>query len=209
MTRSALIVVDMQNDFMPGGTLGVHGGDEIVPIINRLLKFPFDIIVASKDWHPKDHCSFANTHGKKVGDTVLIEGSKQQLWPVHCVAQTKGAMFTAKLDTTKFQHIFHKGTEQNIDSYSTFFDNEHKKSTGLGEFLKSENVTDVYLLGLTTEYCVKYSAMDALHLGFKTHVILDACRAVNIKSDDENKAVQEMQRAGIHIINEKDINLKK
>ncbi len=193
----AFIVVDLQNDFLPGGSLAVSTADTIIQPINQLLQLPFDIIVASKDWHPKDHRSFASVHEKKVGEHVRLSQMDQILWPDHCIQNSFGADFSKHLDTQYIQKIFYKGTLRDVDSYSAFFDNAHLKSTGLHEFLKEKKVDEVFIAGLTTEYCVKYSALDAYKLGFKTHVIIDACKAVNLAPDDEEKALQEMSKAGI------------
>lgn len=195
----ALVIVDVQNDFCPGGSMGVKDGDKIIPVINDLQKH-FDIIVATQDWHPKDHVSFAVNQNKKPGEIITINGTKQILWPVHCVQKTKGAEFHPKLDTSRLNEIFKKGVDKNIDSYSGFFDNDHKQSTGLGEYLKKIGVTDVFILGLATDYCIKYTALDAANLGFNTSVIMDGCRGVNLKKGDVDLAIQEMIDNEIKII---------
>ena len=195
----ALIIVDVQNDFCPGGALAVKDGDKIIPIINKLLP-KFDLIVATQDWHPKNHKSFAKNHGKKVGEKIKLNDLDQILWPDHCVQGTKGAEFVPALNTVKIARVFQKGTDPEIDSYSGFFDNGHKKTTGLGDYLKQQKVTEVYVVGLATDYCVKFTALDAVGLGFKTSLIIDACRGVNIQRDDSDKAVQEMKLKGINII---------
>jgi nicotinamidase/pyrazinamidase len=196
----ALLVVDMENDFMPGGALGIKGGDEIVPLINELIP-KFLLVVASKDWHPPNHCSFASSHpGKKVGDVITIEGVPQILWPVHCVRNTLGAEFTPELDREDFAAIFYKGTDSSIDSYSAFYDNARKKSTGLTEFLKSRNVTEIYIAGLTTEYCVCYSALDAMEEGFQVTIILDACRGINLHPHDVEEGLAKVTAKGGRII---------
>ena len=197
--KKAFLVVDIQNDFLPGGSLAVHEGDQVIPLINQLLKKDFDIVVASKDWHPLDHSSFAENHHKKPGEKIQLKGMEQILWPVHCVQDTTGAEFASDLDTSCFEKVFLKGTDRDIDSYSAFFDNGLLKSTGLGEYLKSKKVTDVYIAGLTTDYCVKFSVLDAIQFGFKVHVVLDACRAVNLKHGDSKKAVDEMEEEGAEI----------
>ncbi len=195
----ALLVVDVQNDFLPGGSLAVADGDKVIPHINRLLAMNFDLIVASKDWHPPYHGSFAKTHGKKVGEHLNIKGIDQILWPVHCVQKTHGAAFSSQLKQEFIQKVFHKGTDPDFDSYSAFFDNGHKKSTGLGDYLKEQKVTDLYIAGLTTDYCVKYSVLDAAQLGFQVHVIIDACRPVNLHPEDEADAIAEMRAVGAEI----------
>ncbi len=195
----ALLLVDIQNDFLPGGALAVAEGDQVIPLANRLQK-QFDLVVASKDWHTANHGSFAANHpGKRPGDIVELNGLRQILWPVHCVQDTPGAAFSAKLDTSRFAQVFQKGTDPGIDSYSSFFDNGHRKATGLGDFLKARKVTDVFLAGLTTDYCVRFSALDALALGFRVHVILEACRGVNLSPGDVAQAVAEMKRAGVDV----------
>lgn len=201
----ALVIVDLQNDFMPDGALGVKKANEIVPIINGLIpKFP--LVVATQDWHPPDHVSFAATHpGKKVGEVVQIGEVEQILWPVHCVRNTPGAELINSLNKTNFASNFFKGTDKNIDSYSAFFDNAHRKSTGLSDFLKSRGVTEVYFAGLTTEYCVLYSIKDAIDLGFTAYVIADACRAVNLHPQDEQRALETMRMKGAKIIKSTDL----
>lgn len=202
---NALILVDLQNDFFPGGSLAVNKANEILPAINKLLTKDFDMVIASKDWHPGNHGSFAATHGKHPGEHINLSGMDQILWPTHCVQNTKGAEFAPGWDTSKITKEFHKGTDENIDSYSTFFDNGHKKATGLEHYLKEHQVKDIYLAGLATDFCVKYSVLDALKLGFNIYVIEDACRGVNLNPHDEEKALAEMQQAGAHIITSEDV----
>lgn len=197
---NALVIVDLQNDFLPGGALSVKEGDKIIPVVNKLLNMNFDHIIASKDWHPKDHCSFASVHGREVGDVIEWRGIEQILWPTHCVQGSKGAELASGWDTSKVHHFFYKGTDKNIDSYSAFFDNGHRLSTGMEEYLKQEGVNNLYFAGLATDYCVKYSALDALTRGFNVYIIQDACRAVNRNLDDEAKALAEMKAAGAHLI---------
>lgn len=180
MTKKALILIDLQNDFITG-TLAVANSDKIFPIIQKLLLLPFDFIIATKDWHPKDHLSFANNHNKSPGEIISLGNTKQILWPSHCVQGTHGAEFSPHLDKSKISKIFYKGTNKFIDSYSTFFDNEHHHSTGLAEYLNENKIKEIYLAGLTTDYCVKYSVLDAVKLGFKTFIIIDACQGVNLK----------------------------
>lgn len=195
----ALIIVDIQEDFLPGGALGVKEGDQVIPLINQLTQQDFDVIVASMDLHPQNHGSFASTHGKQPGEHIELKGLDQILWPNHCVQNTPGAKLAPELETSKIEKFFYKGTERDIDSYSAFFDNGHLKSTGLGDYLKSKGVTDVYFAGLATDYCVKYSVLDAVQLGFKAHVFVDACRAVNLKKGDCERAIEEMKEAGAQI----------
>ncbi|MBS0653764.1 MAG: bifunctional nicotinamidase/pyrazinamidase [Verrucomicrobia bacterium] len=201
----ALVIVDMQNDFMPGGALGVRGADQIVPLINQISK-QFPLTVATQDWHPLDHCSFATNHpGKKPGDVVQIKEIEQILWPVHCVRSTQGAELIETLDKGPIASYFYKGTDRWIDSYSAFFDNARRKSTGLSDYLKTRNVSQVYLAGVATEYCVLYSAFDAVDLGYTVFVIADLCRPINLHPDDEKKAFEAMAAKGVKIQNSTEV----
>jgi len=196
----ALLLVDIQNDFLPGGSVAVPQGNEVVPIANRLLS-QFELVVASQDWHPVHHGSFAANHpGKKLGERITLNGLTQILWPNHCVQGSRGAQLVSDLQTEKIQKVFQKGTDSEVDSYSTFFDNARRKNTGLAAYLKDRGVTEIYLMGLATDYCVKFSALDAVSLGFKTFLIEDGCRGVNLQPDDSQKAIQEMRNAGVQII---------
>lgn len=193
----ALILVDIQNDFLPGGALAVREGDAVVPVANR-LQAVFPLVVATQDWHPANHGSFAANHpGKKVFEKIELNGLPQTLWPVHCVQGTLGAELAPGLQRERIAKIFPKGTDAGIDSYSGFFDNGHRKSTGLGEWLKAKGVTEVFVCGLATDYCVKFTALDAAQSGFKTHFIEDASRGVNLQPDDVRNAIAEMNRAGV------------
>lgn len=206
MTVKALIVVDVQNDFVPGGSLGVPEGDLIIPLINELVHYPFDLIIATNDWHPQEHGSFATNHqGKKPGDHIQLGGLDQILWPPHCVQATWGAEFAPGWDTTQIDKIIYKGTDPLIDSYSIFYDNGHRKTTGLEIYLREKGVHEIYLAGLTTEYCIAYSVLDALQLGFRPYVILDACRGVNLQTGDTQKAIQKMEKAGAIILSFKEV----
>ncbi|MDP3723946.1 MAG: bifunctional nicotinamidase/pyrazinamidase [Candidatus Omnitrophota bacterium] len=195
----ALILVDVQNDFCPGGSLPVAGGFDIVPVINRLQPL-VELVVATKDWHPKDHSSFAANHGKQPGEIIELNGQQQILWPAHCVQGTPGADYAPGLDTKRIAKVFLKGVDRKIDSYSGFFDNARGRATGLAEYLKEQKVTDVSVVGLATDYCVKWTALDAAQLGFGTTVILNACRGVNLKPGDVDRAVEEMTAAGIRLV---------
>jgi nicotinamidase/pyrazinamidase len=193
---NALVIVDLQNDFLPGGALPVPHGGEVIPLANELQQ-RFALVLATQDWHPPDHGSFAPNHpGKKPGGRIILDGIEQILWPVHCVQNTHGAEFARSFDTSRIARVFHKGIDPRIDSYSTFFDNAHRRSTGLGEYLKERSVKNVYLLGLALDYCVKYSALDARQVGFNTHVIVDACRGIGLEPGDLDHALDEMKRAG-------------
>jgi nicotinamidase/pyrazinamidase len=196
----ALLIVDVQNDFCPGGALAVPGGDQVIPPVNRLQPH-FDLVVATQDWHPPDHGSFAANHeGREPGDVVELAGLEQILWPVHCVQHTHGAAFHADLDQARIAKVFQKGTDPRIDSYSGFFDNARRKATGLGDYLKEQAVGDVYVCGLATDYCVKFTALDALGLGFATYVIEDACRGVNLKPNDVAEAIEAMRAEGVQVV---------
>lgn len=193
----ALILVDIQNDFLPGGALAVPDGDKVIPVANRLIPL-FPIVVATQDWHPANHGSFAASHpGKNIFEQIELNGLPQTLWPVHCVQNTKGAELAQALNRDRITQIFPKGTDVGIDSYSGLFDNGHRKSTGLGEWLKAKGVTEVFVCGLATDYCVKFTALDAAQMGFKTYFIEDASRGVNLQPDDVKNAVAEMNRAGV------------
>lgn len=196
---NALIITDVQNDFCLGGALAVPEGDQVVPLINRLQP-QFDLVVATQDWHPANHGSFAANHpGRKPGDRIQLAGLEQILWPVHCVQGTPGADFHPNLDRSWIADIFRKGTDRDVDSYSAFFDNGHRKATGLGDWLAARGVAAVFICGLTTDYCVKFTAMDAVGLGFATTVIRDACRGVNLQPGDVDRALAEMQAKGVRI----------
>lgn len=201
----ALILVDIQNDFLPGGALAVPEGDQVIPIANELQPM-FPIVVATQDWHPANHGSFAANHpAKNVFDQIDLNGLPQTLWPVHCVQNTRGAELAAALDRSRITRVFNKGTDRGIDSYSGFFDNGHRKSTGLGEWLKAQGVAEVFVCGLATDYCVKFTALDAAQIGFKTHLIEDASQGVNLQTNDVNAAIEDMKRAGIHILQSVDL----
>jgi nicotinamidase/pyrazinamidase len=205
MKKCALIVVDIQNDFLPSGALGVAGADSVVPLINALVKLPFDIRVASQDWHPQKHCSFASTWNKKSGEHIRIGDIEQTLWSDHCVQGTYGADFAKTLDTSRFDLIIRKGQEHNVDSYSTFYDNKKARSTGLEAFLKESGIEDLYFAGLTTEYCIYYSVLDACDLGFNAFVIMDACRGIELQEGDVLKAITDMKARGAQCISAKEV----
>jgi nicotinamidase/pyrazinamidase len=195
-----LILVDIQNDFLPGGNLAVPEGDRIIPVVNRLMQ-RFKRVIASKDWHPPDHCSFVTQHeGRDVGDTVEVDGLEQILWPEHCVQHSEGAAFPDALETDPIDLVIEKGVEPHIDSYSAFFDNGHRRDTGLDDRLKEAGVKDLFIAGLATNVCVKFTALDALRLGYRTYVVRDAVRGVDLKPGDVGRAVQEMEQAGVEFI---------
>lgn len=196
----ALILVDLQYDFCPGGALPVARGDETIAVANRVMPH-FSTVVVTQDWHPADHKSFAvNNPGTRPGDVVELDGAPQVMWPAHCVQDTYGAEIHAGLDRTKVTERFQTGTDPSIDSYSGFFDSGHKKSTGLGPWLTERWVKQVYVMGLATDQCVKYTALDALKLGFDVFVIEDGCRAVDLKEGDGDRALAELRAAGVTIV---------
>ena len=175
-----LAIIDVQNDFLPGGSLQVAGSDAIVPIINRIMG-RFDLVVAAQDWHPQNHGSFASNHpGRKPFDEIELNGVRQVLWPDHCVQGSHGAEFTSALETRPIEAIFRKGTDPGIDSYSAFFDNGRRKSTGLADYLRGKGAQDLYLCGLAGDICVHFSALDALREGFKVYFIRDAATPLDL-----------------------------
>lgn len=194
-----LIITDVQHDFLPGGALGVKGGDAIIPIINRIIP-QFDHVFATQDWHPLHHVSFASTHKKRVGEVIQIGGVEQILWPDHCIHNTHGAGLAVGLQRDRIEGVFHKGTDPTVDSYSTFFDNARKRSTGLSDRLLKLHLKDLYFVGLATDYCILYSVLDSVELGFNTWVIKDACRGINLHPGDEERAFETMRSQGAKII---------
>ncbi len=199
----ALLLVDIQNDFTPGetgGALAVPKGDEVIAVANRLMP-AYELVVATQDWHPAGHKSFASSHpGHEVGEVIEWDGLQQILWPDHCVQGTVGAEFCAGLDVVRINEVVQKGTDLNIDSYSGFYDNGHRKSTGLADLLRSRGVTEVDVMGLATDYCVKFTALDAVKEGFETRLILEGCQGVELKPGDCEKAVDEMRNVGIQVV---------
>jgi nicotinamidase/pyrazinamidase len=197
----ALLLVDIQNDFCAGGALAVPDGDAVVAVANALSP-RFSLVVATEDAHPSTHLSFAANHvGKKPFELTELDGLPQVLWPAHCVKGTRGAEFHPLLDLTHVRRVFEKGTDPRIDSYSGFFDNGHRKATGLGDYLKDAGVTDLVVLGLATDYCVKWTALDARQLGFGVRVVEDGCRGVALTPEDVPNALAEMRAAGVAIVN--------
>ena len=193
---SALIVIDVQNDFCPGGALAVPEGNQIVEGINALMD-DFDTVVLTQDWHPEGHSSFASSHeGKTPYEVIDMPYGPQVLWPDHCVQGSAGAELHADLDVTRANAIIRKGTNPAIDSYSAFFENDQTTPTGLGGYLQALGVTEVTMVGLATDFCVQFSALDAARLGFKVNVREDLCRAIDM--DGSLKAAQNtMDEAGI------------
>ena len=199
LAMRTLLIVDVQNDFVAGGALAVPGGGEVVAAINRLQP-GFDLVVATQDWHPPGHRSFAANHpGRRVGETVDLAGLPQVLWPVHCVQDTPGADFVPGLDRTRWDRVFRKGTDPDVDSYSGFFDNGHRRATGLGAYLRERGAGEVWVVGLATDYCVKFTALDARREGFGVGLITEACRGVDLRPGDSERAVEEMHAAGVAV----------
>lgn len=200
----ALIFVDPQNDFLPGGALAVTDGDQIIPVANRLLAERgrlFDFVVATQDWHPAGHESFASSHkNQNIGSVIDLHGLQQIMWPDHCVQGSNGAAFSENLMIHKIDGIFRKGTHRAVDSYSGFFDNARRGDTGLNTWLKDHDVTDLTIMGLATDYCVKFTVLDALSLGFQVAVVADGCRAVNLAQGDETRAFNDMRDAGAEVV---------
>lgn len=202
----ALIIVDIQNDFLPGGALAVNKGDEVIPVINNLQQSGyFDLVVATQDWHPQNHKSFASNHsGKNTFEKIMLNGLEQILWPDHCVQGTKGADFPSGLDTKKIEAIFRKGMYANVDSYSGFFDNGKRKDTGLAAYLNGRKVDEIYVSGLAGDFCVFYTALDSVDCGFKTFFIEDATRSID-KNNFEDVIKKRLSEKDITIINSSDI----
>lgn len=198
-----LVIVDAQNDFMPGGALEVPNGDQILPVINRIQK-KFNLIVATQDWHPKNHKSFAVNHpGKEEFETIELHGLEQKLWPPHCIQGTPGADFHRDLKTKRIEAIFRKGMDENIDSYSGFFDNGHKKSTGLSGYLREKGCKELYFCGLAADICVYFSLLDALQEGFEAFLIEDA--AVPLDRDQYSEIKRQIREKGGKIISSEEI----
>lgn len=198
MSASALIVVDVQNDFCPGGALAVSGGDEIIPLVNRLVG-EFDHVILTQDWHPAGHSSFASSHpGKAAFETVEMPYGTQTLWPDHCVQGTAGGEFHPALEWTKAELVIRKGFRKGIDSYSAFHENDRKTPTGLAGYLRERGIGDLTLVGLATDFCVAYSAIDAMRLGFRASVLMEGCRAIDLGGSlDAMK--RQMAEAGVRL----------
>ena len=196
----ALLLIDIQNDFLPGGALAVEKGDEVFAVANRLMP-QYELVVATQDWHPADHRSFASQHSEhQVGDIITLDGVDQVLWPDHCVQGTSGVEFAPRLNTRAIHHVIQKGTDREIDSYSGFFDNARLKATGLENYLREQEVDEIHIVGLATDYCVKFTALDAVDLGFRTVVLTEGTRGVELKEGDCEHALSEMEAAGITLV---------
>lgn len=197
--KRCLIITDIQNDFCPGGALAVADGNKIIPIINKISS-EFDGVVATQDWHPFNHISFAKTHNRSLYEVIRIDGMEQVLWPEHCVSGTFGADFHKDLDLRPVDLIIRKGTDRLIDSYSTFLENDKTTETGLHYYLQGLGLKHLFFSGLATDYCVYYSAVDARNLGFHVSVILDAARGVDVPAGNVNRAIEDMKKRGITIL---------
>lgn len=198
MADSALIVIDVQNDFCPGGSLAVSGGDEVVPVINGMSPY-FEHVVLTQDWHPHHHSSFASTHpGRQPFETTKMPYGDQTLWPDHCIQGSGGAAFHPGLNRTKAELIIRKGFRTTIDSYSAFFENDHTTPTGLAGYLRERGIGEITLVGLATDFCVAYSALDAVAQGFATTVRLDACRAIDLGGSQDTMLAR-MKQAGVSL----------
>jgi len=205
LKKAVLLVIDVQNDFCPGGTLEVKDGDGVVPVINRIMG-EFPKVAATQDWHPQNHVSFASNHrGMSAFDSVSINGIDQVLWPDHCVQGTEGADLHPDLDKRYFDNILRKGTAPGLDSYSAFFENDKTTSTGIEYYLKGLGIEAVYVCGLATDFCVFYSVMDSVELGFKTTLIVDAARGVDFPEGSIEKAVANMRSAGVKVVKSEEV----
>ncbi len=205
VAMKALLLVDLQNDFLPGGSLAVPEGDDVIPVAN-LLQLHFDRVIATQDWHPVDHGSFAaNYVDMQPGELVELAGQSQILWPVHCVQGTQGAELAPDLERSKIEKVFFKGVDPQVDSYSAFFDNAAQRSTGLAEYLRATRISEVFIMGLATDYCVKFSALDAAQLGLRTTIIEDGCRGVELAEGDSKRAFDAMQQAGVDVVSSSEI----
>jgi nicotinamidase-related amidase len=194
-----LLIIDVQNDFCPGGSLAVDGGDEVVPVINGILPL-FPRVVATQDWHPADHVSFASSHpGRKPLDVVDAGGIEQVLWPDHCVQGTRGAELHARLSVGRVELVLRKGFRRSLDSYSAFFENDRRTDTGLRFYLKGMKTSEIFICGLATDYCVKASALDARRLGFPVTLVSDACRGVDFPRGSIEESLAEMRKAGVTV----------
>lgn len=199
MAQRALLLVDLQNDFCAGGALAVAEGDSTIDVANRLIsacKSRGDAVIASQDWHPANHGSFASQHGVEPYTPGTLDGLAQTFWPDHCIQNSSGAAFHPLLAQQDIDAVFHKGESVNIDSYSAFFDNGHRQKTGLDAWLRERDINELIILGLATDYCVKFTVLDALQLGYSVNVITDGCRGVNIQPQDSNLAFMAMAAEG-------------
>ncbi|MDF1571993.1 MAG: bifunctional nicotinamidase/pyrazinamidase [Bacteroidales bacterium] len=198
-----LVIVDVQNDFIPGGSLEVPKGDRILPVINRIMP-EFDLVVATQDWHPQEHMSFASNHeGKKEFDKIQMDGMDQVLWPDHCVQNSAGAAFHGELNMQPVEAIFRKGMDPGIDSYSGFYDNGHRKNTGLAGYLREKGAESLWFCGLAADICVYFSMKDALEEGFEVHLVKDATRP--LEQETFEKQLEELRGKGVQILEAEDM----
>lgn len=196
----ALLLIDLQNDFLPGGSLAVPDGNRVIPVANQAMESA-ELVVATQDWHPADHGSFASQHdGVSIGDSFSLDGLPQIAWPDHCVQGSVGAEFADALNQSCLDHVTQKGTDRMIDSYSGFFDNEHRRATDLHDYLQSAGIDELTVMGLATDYCVKFTVLDALQLGYRTRVLLAGCRGVNLNAGEVDRAIEHMRAAGATIV---------
>ena len=203
--RTALLLVDIQNDFLPGGALAVADGDAVVPVANRLMPY-FEHVVASQDWHPPRHLSFADEHaGFEPFQVTELDGLEQILWPVHCVQGSSGAGFASALDIAGIDHVVRKGTDARIDSYSAFFDNGHRQATGLADHLRGHEIEHLVVLGLAADVCVKFTVIDALEQGFSVTLVRDGTRGVDMQPGDTQAAIDAMQAAGAQVADSEEV----
>ena len=204
LMTSALLLIDIQHDFLHGGALAVPNGNEVIPIANAMME-RFDTVIATQDWHPAGHGSFASTHAKSQYEVIDLHGLPQVLWPDHCIQGTHGAEFHPTLHTDRFDQVIRKGSDPTVDSYSGFADNGGRIQTELDESLRSKGIQTLYICGLATDYCVKFTVLDALTRGYTVYLIVDGCRGVNQHIHDSQKAILEMEKAGAKLIASVDV----
>ena len=200
----ALLIVDLQNDFLPQGALAVPNSGQIVEVINNLMPL-FEEVYATKDCHPKNHVSFASRWNKEAGERVFVNGSKQILWPDHCIKGQWGYQFPDLLNQESIAKEFYKGTDSDVDSYSIFLDQNRNPASKILEYLETKQIVELYIVGLATDYCVKETVLDALNLGYTVSVIMDGCKGVNLEPDDEEKAFLEMKEKGACLIKSEEL----
>ncbi|RWR03767.1 PncA [[Pantoea] beijingensis] len=203
MPQRALVLIDLQNDFCAGGALAVQQGDEVIVIANQLaqqFRQRGDLVIATQDWHPADHGSFASVAQQPIGEVGELNGLSQRWWPDHAVQHTPGADFHPDLDVSVFDAVFRKGEYADVDSYSAFFDNGHQRQTQLHSWLQQRGISSLVMMGLATDYCVKFSVLDALALGYNVEVIRQGCRGVNTLPEDSNNALREMATRGATVL---------
>ncbi|MDX7989801.1 bifunctional nicotinamidase/pyrazinamidase [Xenorhabdus littoralis] len=208
MMKTALLLIDLQNDFCTGGPLAVKESDVVIEVANQVVdlfqqhNLP---IIASQDWHPATHMSFAENSGQKIGELGELNGIPQVWWPVHCVQGQSGAALHPALNQSAIQEVFQKGENSQIDSYSAFFDNDHKSETRLHGWLTEQHIRRLFVLGIATDYCVRFTVLDALALGYEIYVVVDGCRGVNIQANDSQHALEEMAAHGAKLISQSEI----